>query len=464
MEPFSLTLLIVIIVAIVVVIWISGPKDKEKEKNTLEGILMCVAGLGLLVLFVRRRTQDEDLSPALFLAGIFFSILLVLAGAYVITSTWVDDFKITIPKTTQSIVATALAVVPAALAVVPHVNWGRFDSTEEVRVKEVMAFTKSIILENQSRLKGKSVSNKTFFTEPKDKQGLVEYPWKMDEYPLFDEMDELHVQLILQLQGVFVDFTLGAFDDSYQIAAASKMQENKHFGPVSTPTFSYFTGTDLYLWCFPVFGVIDTNTENYTYGITEEYLIKIPDVVSEQNLKEYRDVKDDETKLGNWLTNKYKTLQSKEYIVIHNVFNKAFQLLNRGKIIGSFSTEPIWQISRTSGNSFFLNYKRKTFVPLSYILREILSLPRGAQLPWYQWTQVSEISTPISKKQTDTGSEPGVVGAGLAETAGAEYQPGAVGDEDQSGVVAVADDTEPVLGETTDQPALVEVGEEEKEI
>jgi hypothetical protein len=144
MEPVLLTLLIVVLVATVVVVWISGPKNMEKEKGTLEGVLMCVAGLGLLVLFVQRRKVDKTLPAALFFAGIFFCMLLVLGGAYVIISTRVNDLKISLPKTTQNIIASTLAVVPAALLASSRVNWD-WDNTQHLIIDGYKYFSQRLV-------------------------------------------------------------------------------------------------------------------------------------------------------------------------------------------------------------------------------------------------------------------------------------------------------------------------------
>jgi hypothetical protein len=151
MEPVLLTLLIVVLVATVVVVWISGPKDMEKQKGTLEGVLMCFAGLGLLVLFVQRRKVDNTLPAALFFAGIFFCLLLVLGGAYVIISTRVNDLKISLPKTTQNIIASALAVVPAALLASTRVNWGVWDgdnNQQKLMLENYTYFSEGLVQSN----------------------------------------------------------------------------------------------------------------------------------------------------------------------------------------------------------------------------------------------------------------------------------------------------------------------------
>jgi len=528
MEPVF-PLLIVIIVAIVVVIWISGPKDKEKEKNTLEGILMCVAGLGLLVLFVRRRTQDEDLSPALFLAGIFFSILLVLAGAYVITSTWVDDFKITIPKTTQSIVATALAVVPAALAVVPHVNWDFVKEAKKVQNYQTWMieggnyFSQKLV---ESRISEKfqilrmagayhilkpfssEVSNILFETSTKQRrlfdqniESLQRELGKIGVGSVYTLFFGLTKDVLTFIKLILTEYGFNTTQNIYKKYVAAFKDK---FNP--TLKYSNLGNSNLILSVIEKgdYGLIMQNSgheeQNDNIAITVEETRSYETLLDNEalNRKELRIIKP----LGDIHVKMVVLFPKTKIETWQGQINKRKTTLKTqlGRDVDAFETDILldfWS-NNTMYNTIVNEIVDGINQQLSDIIKRKLDEFPFIEYPFYIKCDATEFEftglyTPIPAlndiqqtllswklKEAEAVAvaedQPGVVGPKPGETAGVD-QPGAVGDddrpggvgaglaetpvaEDQPAVVAVTDDTEPVLGET--KPALVEVGEEEK--
>ncbi len=368
MEPVLLTLLIVVLVATVVVVWISGPKDMEKEKGTLEGVLMCVAGLGLLVLFVQRRKVDKTLPPALFFAGIFFCLLLVLGGAYVIISTRVNDLKISLPKPTQNIIASALAVVPAALLASTRVNWGYWDQQPvplDQQLLTLINLTKTSVINYALRYKS-NVDNLDL-TELNNDVREMNLP-----QPLFKNMTGIQVKLILHLIGVFYDINFGAVNDEYH-SLNRRMEEpkGKFFAEIIPQIFSYFTGEDLYLWSFPMYKTNDLDTGANTASINEYFVIKVP--LSQNMLTEFEIASTTADSLAEWMQKMYVQLQQKN-VVQHELFGPVYRQLlleNRGKIIGEFrKSDHQLQLSRAGGTCYLLNYEINKFVQFETIMME----------------------------------------------------------------------------------------------